>query len=306
MTFGKAVILGATGPIGRHLAEVMSAAGVAVRVVSRDLERLEEHFPDDEHVAASVLDPEDVRRAIDGCGIVFHAVGFPGAQMDQHRTAAQHVAAAVRDVGAKCVHISSFWSFMPLVGNPLDEKHPRQGGPDWARHRRAAEDTLREAGAAIVNLPDFYGPLVHTSTLQQPLMDAARGKTMNWIGSTQTEREYAFVPDAVRTIFALAARDEAYGEHWLVPTAGPLNGRRAAEIANDVLVRKIKARGVPPAALRMLSLFNKSLRGFTQVLPGYVKPLRYETLKIEGLLGPQQITPYEEGIRTTLEWLRAR
>ena len=304
--FRKGVILGATGPVGRHLAEAMGAAGLAVRVVSRHLERLERLFPDDEHVTADVLDPEGVRRAIDGCDIVFHSVGFPGPQLHEHRAAAQHLAAALRGSAAKCVHISSFWSFMPLVGNPLDEKHPRQGGPDAARHRRAAEDTLRDAGAAIVNLPDFYGPYVHQSTLQQPLMDAANGKTMKWIGSTETEREYAFVPDAVRTILALAERQDAYGEHWLVPTAGPLNGRRAAEIANDVLVRKIKVRAVPPAALRMLALFDASLRGFTQVLPGYTKPLRYETLKIEGLLGPQPVTLYEEGIRTTLEWLRAQ
>src|SRR5690606_15977852 len=119
---------------------------------------------------------------------------------------------ALRGGAARCVLVSSYWSFMPLVGNPLNEDHPRQGGPEWARDRRTAEDTLREAGAAVVHLPDFYGPHVHTSTLQQPLMEAAAAKTMRWIGSTDTEREYAFVPDAVETIAALAAHDEAYGE----------------------------------------------------------------------------------------------
>lgn len=306
MRFGKAAILGATGPVGIHLADALRAEGIATRVASRHLAHLEQRFPAEhiERLAADLLSADDVRRAIDGCDVVFQCVGFPGSMMQQHRTAAEHVAAAVGATGAKCVHVSSYWAFLPLVGHPLNEDHPRQGGPEWVRHRRAAEDTLREAGAAIVNLPDFYGPHVHTSTLQQPLMDAARGKTMNWIGSTETEREYAFVPDAAATIVALAQRDEAYGEHWLVPTAGPLNGRRAAEIASEVIVPKVKVRGIPPTVLRALSLFDASLRGLMQVVPEYVKPIRYETLKIEGLLGPQHVTPYEEGIRATLEWLR--
>jgi len=308
MTIQKAAILGATGPIGRHIAQTLSARGAPVRVVSRSTARLESTFPGDafERRAADLLSAEQTARAVDGCDVVFHCIGFPGPEMANHRTAAEHVAAAMRASGLRCVHVSSYWSFMPLVGNPLNENHPRQGGPEWARHRRAAEDILREAGAAIANLPDFYGPHVHTSTLQQPLMDAARGRTMNWIGSTEVEREYAFVPDAAATLVALAERTEAYGEHWVIPTAGPLNGRRVAEIASEVLARKIGVRGVPPVALRALSLFNEPLRGLMQVVPEYVKPIRYETLKIDGLLGAQTITPYEDGIRATLEWLRGQ
>jgi nucleoside-diphosphate-sugar epimerase len=308
MTIRKAAILGATGPVGIHLTDALRAHGVAVRAVSRSAAKLDRLFPDGavERLAANLLKAEDTRRAIDGCDVVFQCVGFPASEMQNHRTAAEHLAASLPEAGARCVHVSSYWSFMPLVGQPLNENHPRQGGAPAARHRRAAEDTLRDAGAAIANLPDFYGPHVHTSTLQQPLMDAARGKTMNWIGSTEVEREYGFVPDTAATLVALAERDEAYGEHWLIPTAGPLNGRRAAEIASDAMVPKINVRGVPPMALRVLGWFNESLRGMADLLPEYTKPLRLETLKIEGLLGAQPVTPYEAGIRATLEWIRAR
>lgn len=307
MTIQKAAILGATGPIGIYLAEALHADDTQFRVVSRSSAHLERSFPGTaERVTADLLHGEQVRRAIEGCDVVFHCIGFAGSQMHQHRIAAGHVADAIRASGARCVHVSSYWAYMPLVGNPLNEDHPRRGGPDWVRHRRAAEDTLREAGAAIANLPDFYGPHVHTSTLQQPLAEAARGKTMNWIGSTETDREYAFVPDAAATIVALARRDEAYGEHWLIPTAGPLNGRRAAEIASEVMAPKIKVRGIPSAVLRTLALFNEPLRGMVPLLPEYMKSLSYETLKIERLLGSPPVTPYEEGIRRTLDWLRGQ
>jgi len=76
-----------------------------------------------------------------------------------------------------------------------------------------------------LNLPDFYGPYVHTSTLQQALSDAVRGKAMNWIGAADTEREYVYVPDAMAMAAELATYDQAYDEHWIIPGAGPLTGR---------------------------------------------------------------------------------
>jgi hypothetical protein len=81
----------------------------------------------------------------------------------------------------------------------MNESHPRIGGPPWVRYRREAEDVLCTAGAAILHLPDFYGPRVHVSTLQNALNEAASGKTVNWLGRTDVQREYIYVPDAMRS-----------------------------------------------------------------------------------------------------------
>lgn len=307
MRFDRAAILGATGPAGFHIARELQSRGISVRAVSRDQAKLDRMFVDDrvERVTADLLKADDVKRAVDGCGVAFHCIGLPAAAMEQHETAAGNVADALGATGARCVHVSSYWAFLPVVGTPMNEDHPRQGGTPWVRHRRAAEDRLREAGAAIANLPDFYGPHVHTSTLQQPLMEAASGKTtMHWIGRTDTDREYAYIPDAAATIVDLAHQPDAYGEHWLIPTAGPLNGRRVAEIVSDALVPKVRVRGAGLTLLRLASLFNDDLRDFMPMVPQYLKPISYETIKIQGLLGPQHVTPYEEGIRQTIDWLR--
>jgi nucleoside-diphosphate-sugar epimerase len=307
MRLDKAAILGATGPAGFHIAHELQRRGIAVRAVSRNAAKLDRMFPgsDIERVTADLLKADDVKRAIDGCGVAFHTIGLPAAAMEQHWAAARNVAEALGVTGARCVHVSSYWAFLPVVGTPMNEDHPRQGGTPWVRHRRAAEDKLREAGAAIANLPDFYGPQVHTSTLQQALKEAAQGKrTLHWIGRTDTDREYAYIPDAAATIVSLAEHDDAYGEHWLIPTAGPLNGRRVAEIASEALAPKVSIRGAGLATLRLASLFDAELRSFLPMVPQYLKPISYETVKIEGLLGPQHVTRYEDGIRQTLDWLR--
>jgi hypothetical protein len=55
--------------------------------------------------------------------------------------------------------------------------------------------------------------------------------------------------------------------------------------------------------LRIVSLFNKDLRGLLQVAPDYMKPVNYDTRKLLRLLGPQRMTSYAHGIAETLNWI---
>jgi hypothetical protein len=57
------------------------------------------------------------------------------------------------------------------------------------------------------------------------------------------------------------------------------------------------------AILRIVSLFNKELRGFLQVAPDYMNPVTYDTRKLQGLLGPQQMISYDVSIGQTLTWI---
>ena len=306
--FKKAVILGATGPIGISLAYSLQQSGLVVRVVSRSETNLKRWFADtvEERVIADVADADESQRAVAGCDLVFNCIGLPGDQMHQHPIVARNIAAAIARTGARCVHLSSYWAYLPAVQLPLTEQHPRTGGSKWVQYRRAAEDILQQAGAAIVNLPDFYGPHVHTSTLQQALVDAVRGRPMRWIGTADTVHEYVFVPDAVHIATTLASYREAYGQRWIVPAAGPITGRKVVDIVSRLLHARLRLRTAGPAVLRIASLFSKTLRGFMQMVPEYVKPITYDASKLEDLIGRQAVTRYDEGIAKTLDWLTAR
>ena len=82
----KAVILGASGPTGIHLAVALRQNGTPVRVVSRRLETLARLFPDDaiDKQQADMLDHDETRRAIEGCALVYNCIGLPGDRA-QHR-----------------------------------------------------------------------------------------------------------------------------------------------------------------------------------------------------------------------------
>jgi nucleoside-diphosphate-sugar epimerase len=272
------------------------------------MDKLVQLFPESaiEKWEADIRDANATLLAVEGCDIVYDCIGLPSDQMHLHPVTARNIAGALRHTKARCVQVSSYWAYYPQVQTEMNENHPRIGGPPWIRYRREAEDVLRELGAAILHLPDLYGPHAHVSTLQNALNEAASGKTVNWLGRTDVKREYVYVPDAMRIAVEIGGRNDALGEHWCLPGSGPLNGRHVVEIAERHLGRRVKMRSVGMTTLRIVSLFNKELRGLLQVAPDYMKPVRYDARKLEGLLGPQQMTSYDDGIGRTLAWITSR
>jgi nucleoside-diphosphate-sugar epimerase len=301
----KIAIVGATGPTGIHLVAELRKTAVAVRVIARDGNKLARLFPEAvfEKRSADILDANATLHAIDGRDLVYDCIGLPGDQMHLHPVVARNIAGALRQTKARCIQVSSYWAYYPQVQTQMNESHPRRGGPPWVRHRREAEDALFDAGAAILHLPDVYGPRVHVSTLQNALNEAASGKTANWLGKADVQREYIYVSDTMRIAAAVGGRTDVFGEHWCLPGSGSLSGRKAAKIAGRHLGRPIKLRSAGMTMLRIVSLFNKELRGFLQVAPDYMSPVTYDTRKLQGLLGPQQMTSYDVGIGQTLTWI---
>jgi nucleoside-diphosphate-sugar epimerase len=303
----KAAILGATGPTGIHLARALSERGMAVCAVSRNPAHLDRRFPEETIAkrAADVMDAGALSRAIEGCDLVFDCLGLPAEQMHLHPLAARNIAEALRATGARAVQVSSYWAYLPLERNPLNEDHPRSGGPPWVEFRREAEDVLLDVGAAVLHLPDFYGSYVHTSTLQNALVEASHGRTVNWIGRGDVAHEYIYVPDAMRIAATVAGHERAFGARWLLPGSGPITGHEIAAIAGRLLGRPVRLREAGPLMLRLASLVSRDLRGLMQIVPEYLKPISFDAGKLEGLLGRQSMMSYEDGIAATLDWLAA-
>lgn len=298
-------ILGATGPTGIHLTRELVRRDRQVRAVSRRRRALEELFGDEpvEIATADALDPEATHQAIDGCDLVVDCIGLPPEHMADHPRTARVISEAARKVGARCLQVSSYWSFFPHRTEVVDESHPRQGGHEWFRLRREAEDVMLDAGAAVVHLPDFFGPEVHTSTVQMALEQAAAGETVQWLGKSDVPREAAYVPDAMRLVADLSERDEAYGTDWGIPGSGTLTADELAHIASEHLGRPVKVQAVAGWLLKILSLVIPDLRTIRPMIPHYVKPVRYDTTKLRNLLGEVETTPFEAAIPRTLDWI---
>jgi nucleoside-diphosphate-sugar epimerase len=305
LTLHSAAVIGATGPTGKHLARELVQRGISVRVISRSAENLERAFAglDAQRVAADAVDAEAVRRAIDGCDVAFDCIGLPAEHMDLHPMTAKAISDAASALGCRCVQVSSFWSYLPARSQPINEGSPREGGNFYIRMRRQAEDIILAGGGAVLHLPDFFGPEVHASSLQSFLEEAAEGDRANWIGSADTDRDYVYVPDAMRVAADLADHSGAYGKRWVLGGSGALSARRVAEIAGDHLGKKIAIRSAPPWMLRIISLFSADLRAFMPMVPYYVQSVSYDECHLAELIGPIEHTVYAAAIPTTLDWI---
>lgn len=299
-------IVGASGATGIHLARELHARGVNVRCIARNDIRLRQRLGtlDVDVISADAREDASIRPALEGCDLIADAVGVPADSMHEHARVAGVLAEISRSHEARLVQISSFWSYLPIRRLPLDETHPRDGGPEAARWRREAEDILQEAGAAVVQLPDFYGPLVSQSTVQRAIEQALDESSFQWIGSTRTPRDAIFVPDAMRIVADLATHEQAYGERWLVPGSGPMSARELAEMLSRILERRVKARGAPVFLLKLLALFSRELRAFVPLAPHYARPVRYDGSKLRKLLGDVEHTPHQRALSLTARALQ--
>ena len=301
----KAAVIGATGPTGRQLARELVGRGTEVRVVSRSADNLERAFAelDVKQTAADAVDSEAIRRVIDDCDIVFDCIGLPAEHMDLHPTTARSITNAAAAVGSRCVQVSSFWSYLPARSMPINHGSSRSGGNFYIRMRRQAEDIVLAGGGAVLHLPDFFGPEVHTSSLQNMLQEAANGKTVNCIGSSDTDRDYVYVPDAMKVAADLARHSGAYGQRWVLGGSGALSARRAMEIAGGHLGREVEMRSAPPWMLRIISLFSADLRTFMPMVPHYAQPISFDEGRLAELIGAIEHTVYADAIPTTLDWI---
>jgi len=95
---GTYLVTGGAGFVGSHIASALDASGARVRVID-DLstgyaENLEEIGGRVEFVRGSLLDPEALRRALDGVEVVFHEAAIPSVPRSVEDPAETHRACA--------------------------------------------------------------------------------------------------------------------------------------------------------------------------------------------------------------------
>ena len=188
----------------------------------------------------------------------------------------------------------------------MPEGRARAGESEKAAIREEEEHVFLEADGAVARLPDFYGPEEGYSLLNEALASVVAGETADWPGDPDASRDFLHYGDAGGLLVELALRDVAYGEAWNVPGSGAEPPRRLLEMAAEAAGTEARVRRIRPWMARLVSLFRSDVRGFLDVMPLYDAPAMLDTSKLVALLGPPEVTPYEEGIPETVAWMADR
>ncbi|HTP32091.1 MAG TPA: NAD-dependent epimerase/dehydratase family protein [Candidatus Acidoferrales bacterium] len=311
----KVALFGAAGAIGQSVAPELERRGIAFRAVGRSREKLDRAFSGLPHAEVFPADLGDLRSAgaaARGIDTIIYCVGLPYPSHHLHPQLMRTTLQAARSEGVRrLVLVSSVYAFGVPRTSRVAETHPREPHTAKGRYRKDQEDLVLAAHASgalqtmIVRLPDFYGPHADLGLAPLVFQAALAGKTVNWPGVVNTAHEFVFVPDTGPVIAELAARDDCYGDAWHYGGPGSIN-------TLDFITRVYRAAGHAPkyraagkTLLRIAGWFDPNIREVIEMLYLQETPLILDDAKLVSRLCAVHKTPYDQGIRETLDRMHA-
>jgi nucleoside-diphosphate-sugar epimerase len=311
----KVAIFGAAGTMGKLLGAELERRGVPFRAVGRDRRKLEAAFGNlkgAEIAPADLADPAAAEEAARGTDTILYCVGVPYTAFKLHPALMRTSVMAAAEAGVERMAVlSSVYSYGVPQTRRVDETHPREPGTVKGRYRKEQEDIALEANllgllkTLVVRLPDFYGPHAEMSLAHQVFSAALANKTARWLGPVSTPHEFVYVPDAAATILELACRRDCYGEAWNLGGAGEISGADFIQKVYLAAGRQPRFQSVGRFMLRIAGWFQPFMRELEEMLYLQETPVILDDAKLLATLGNVKKTPYDEGVRRTIEFMRA-
>ena len=321
----RVLVTGVTGFLGGRLAEALARAHV-VRGFVRDATRWMNRPSSAEIVTGDVTDEASLTAAAQGCDAIVHAAALVKSwakdrgEFDRVNVGGlTNVLDAAKRANARLFYVSSFIALGPTDGHTFDETTPHATTPphnDYERTKTLADRVAQEAaasGARIVRLYPgvVYGPgaLTPGNHLVHSLLLHARGKLPGMLGPGDRKLSLAYVDDVTRG-FEIALDRAPNGSAYI------LGGDNRT--LTDLFRIFQGQTGIAPPKLRIpywagrlvgrLQRYRAELTGkepelTDEVVRIYAREWAYSSRRAEEELD-YTITPLEEGVSRTVQWLR--
>jgi nucleoside-diphosphate-sugar epimerase len=321
------LMTGASGFLGRRVAQELAEAGEPIRLLVRpgsDLTGLRD--PPFETAIGDLGLPDSLRSALRGCRAVVHSAALVKSylrdpslfdQINVEGTRALMQIALEARV-ERFVYTSSFFALGPSGPTPADESQRHVEGRYFTHYERTkhlahgvALDFIARGLPLIILLPGFvYGPgsLTEGNLVGRLLMDMGRGKLPGIPGDGRKLWGFVFV-DSVARGHRLALERGRPGESYiLVDENATLD--QMVEVVREVTGARLPQRHVPLGLLRALAWLEearvRAFGGRPQLIRGAVDSFTvhwaYSSAKAQRELGFQPI-PLRVGLERTYRWL---
>jgi nucleoside-diphosphate-sugar epimerase len=129
------------------------------------------------------------------------------------------------------------------------------------------------------------------------------GKSAQVLGDPDTKHSYTYLKDLSRVLATLGTDDRAVGEVWHVPNAPARTTTDLVSMIGEELGREIKVSVAPELLLRMMGLFNPTVRELNEMLYEYKSDFVADGEKFTKAFG-MEATPLDQAVAETVAWWR--
>jgi len=311
----KHLIIGFTGGIGRATAKVLIEKGESVVALVRDQQKGEKYaqgLPSIEFIQGDAANLSDIEKALENCSTLFYCanVPYPRWQSEARELLSVSITAAINKK-AKLVFPGNVYVYGKAQQTLVNEGHPHAALTKKGKIRIEMEQMLvranKESGLrySIVRMPDFYGPFVLNGFSEKIFQNALRGKKLQWFGGLTVPVELIFIEDGGEAMALAGLSPKADSMQFNVPGYSEITAKKFLKEISRQAGKQSKISSINFEFLIALAgLFNPMAKEFKEMM--YLKSQR---LIMTGELfratfGTLPATPYDEGIRKTLEWTK--
>lgn len=234
----KILITGSDGFIGSHLTEALVRKGCDVRAVvyynSFNSWGWLDESPDEikkelDVFAGDVRDPCGMKKAMQGCDVVFHLAALiaipysyhsPDTYVDTNIKGTLNILQAARELGIeKVIHTSTSEVYGTARYVPIDEEHPLQGQSPYSATKIGADQIALSfyrsfnTPVSIIRPFNTYGPRQSArAVIPTIITQIAAGQKELRLGSLHPTRDFSYINDTVKGFIAVAGSEKSVGE----------------------------------------------------------------------------------------------
>ncbi len=318
----RALVTGANGFIGSHLAEALTGQGWAVRCLVRRpsglgwIENLNVQL-----VRGDCRDKPSLGPAVEGVDCVFHLAGVISALSWEEYFQANVVgtknlleAAAERNPGLKkFVYVSSISAAGPAKkGQILSEDDPCLPISDYGRSKLAAEEAIHAFAPCfpfvIIRPPNVIGP--RQRELRE-VIRLIRRRIKPSVGTGEPQTSLCYVGDVVRALILVAEKQEADGGTYFLAYPRPYAWSEVTQAIQETLGIRFFFLKIPYPVQWLAAVAAEAAGHLTRKRPKLTRDSVAATRKyhwiynggrIKRELGFEPRTGLQEAIQRTIAW----